>query len=126
HEEPIGKSDEEVNMHNCPDDPCWETRELYQPQVSYCVCPAYDCEIALVPVPEWLTFSVSCGTTPNDISDVVAVLDGRLSHSRDDHGVFRLYAKQTPNGSNDMGGVGNCARFWMCGHRQVWADNDLS
>jgi len=84
-------------MHDRPEDPCWEARELCKPQVGYCVCPAYDGEITLIPVPEWFRFPVCCHTAPNDISDVLALLDSRLSYSRHHHGSFRLDAQQLSN-----------------------------
>ena len=54
YEEAIGKPDEKVNMHDRPENPGWEAREFCKTQVGYSVCPAYDCEITLIPVPEWL------------------------------------------------------------------------
>jgi hypothetical protein len=39
-------------MHDRPENPCWEARELYKPQVGYCVCPAYNGEITLIPASE--------------------------------------------------------------------------
>src|SRR5713226_7268507 len=80
-------------MHDRPDEPCWEARELYKPQVGYCVCPAYDCEITLIPVPEWFRFPVTCHTAPNDISDVLALLYSRLSYSWHHHRSFRFDAR---------------------------------
>src|ERR1700756_4977027 len=113
-------------MHDRPEDPCWEARELCKPQVGYCVCPAYDGEITLIPIPEWFRFRVTCNTAPNDISDVLALLDSRLSYSRHHHRCFRLDAQQISNRSNDMSGVPNSKDFRMSGHRQVWSNNDLS
>ncbi len=113
-------------MHDRPEDPCWEARELCKPQVGYCVCPAYDGEITLIPVPEWFRFPVCCHTAPNDIGDVLPLLDSRLSYSRHHHGSFRLDAQQISNRSNDMSGVPNSKDFRMSGHRKVWSNNDLS
>src|SRR5215469_13833869 len=113
-------------MHDRPDDPCWEARKLYKPQVGYCVCPAYDREIALIPIPELFRFSVTCHPPPNDISHVLALLDRRLSYSWHHHRGFRFDAQQISNWSNDMCGVANSKDFPMSRNRQVWSHNDLS
>src|SRR5262252_1958799 len=126
HEEAIGKSNEKVNMHDSPNDPCREACELYEPQVGYCVCPAYDCEIALVPIPEWFRVSVTCHSLPNDISHVFTLLDRRLGYSWHRHRGFRFDAQQISHRSNDMCGVANSKDFPMSRDRQVWSYNDLS
>ena len=93
YEESISKSDEEVNMHDCPEHPCREASESYKPQVGYCVCPAYDCEITLIPIPERFRFLLTCHPAPNDLRNVLALLDSRLSYARQRHRSFRFDAQ---------------------------------
>jgi len=113
-------------MHDRPQNPCRESRELCKTQVGHCICPPYDSEITLIPIPKWLRRPVSDHTVPNDTSDVLALLDSGLSYPRHHHGTFRLDAQQISNRSNHMSGVANCKNFRMSGNRKLWSDNDFS
>ena len=113
-------------MHDGPEDPCGEACELYEPQVGYCVGAAHDCEIALIPIPEWFRFRLTCHPAANDIPDVLPFLDRRLSYSWHRHWSFRFDAQQISHWSNDMRGVANSENFRIYRYRQVWSDDDLS
>ena len=113
-------------MHGRPKGPRWEAREPYKPQVGYGIRPAYDREIPLIPVTEWFGFRVTCHPPPNDIRDVLALLDSGLSYAWHHHRSFRLDAQQISSGSNDMCGVANSKDLWKSRYRQVWSDDDLS
>jgi hypothetical protein len=112
-------------MHDRPKDPSGETPEFYKPQVGYSIRPAYDGEIALVPIPEWFGFPASSYTTTNDISNVLTLLDGGLSYSWHHHRIFRFSAQQISRRSNDISCVADCEDFWMSRHQEAWADNDF-
>ncbi len=51
-EEPIGESNEEVDMHHRPEEPSGKTRELRKAQVGDRICAPCNGEVTLVPIPE--------------------------------------------------------------------------
>ncbi len=85
HKQAIGKSNEKVNMHDCPDYPRCETRKPAEAQVGDGVCSADDREITLIPIPERFRLCTPRHTAPNDIRNVLTFLYSGLSYSGHEH-----------------------------------------
>src|SRR6266550_4898175 len=85
HKQAIGKSNEKVNMHDCPDYPRCETRKPAEAQVGDGVCSADDREITLIPIPERFRLSTPRHTAPNDVRNVLTFLYSGLSYSGHEH-----------------------------------------
>src|SRR2546428_5633800 len=84
-QETIGKSDEKVNMHACPEDPPCKTCKPDEAQVGDRVCSANDREITFIPIPERFRLLTPFHTAPNDVRNVLTFLYSRLSYSRHQH-----------------------------------------
>jgi len=113
-------------MHSHPEEPSQEAGKPYKPQIRNCVRAAYDREIPFVPVPEWLRRRALLCTTANHIGNIFALLDRRLSDSREDHLTRRFDTQQIARRSNDVGSVTYYEDIWMPWHRHVGRHNDLS
>ena len=113
-------------MYPHPEEPSEKPRKPHNSQIRNCIRPANDREIPLVPIPEWLRHGAVLCAAANDMSDVFALLDRRLSDSWQDHRSRQFNTQQIARGSNDVGGVTYYENVWMSRYRHVGPHNNLS
>src|SRR6185437_3636718 len=113
-------------MYPHPEEPSEEARKPHNSQIRNGICAADDREISFVPIPEWLGRWALLCTAANDTSNIFAFLDGRLSHSRQDHRSRQFESQQIACRRNDVGRVTYYEDFWTSRHRHVGRHNDLS
>src|SRR5213080_1690175 len=115
-EEPVREPDQEIDVHDRPDNPRRKSREAEHAKISERVRTPRDREIAFVPVPEGRWRWLSRHASSNQGCHVLSCLNGRLRNARHDHRPFGLDPQQIPRRRNDVRRVTNCKNLRMTRH----------
>ena len=115
-EESVRKSDQEIDVHNGPDNPGRKSGESEHAKIGERVSTPRDSEITFVPIPEGGRRRPSRRAPSNQGCHVPSCLNGRLRNARHDHRLFGRDPQQIPRMRNDVRRVANCKNLRMIRH----------
>ncbi len=115
-EESVREPDQEIDVHDRPDNPRRKSGESEQAKISQRVGTPRDREIAFVPIPEGPRRRLSRHASSNQGCNLPSCLNGRLRDTRHDHRLFGPDPQQIPRKCNNVRRVANCKNLRMIRH----------